>query len=127
MFKLAAFFSRNLAEIRSLMLNLIQIHWSRDFAKSGEEVYHAAHDEVKTLMAARPDDYLEFSVLEGWEPLCKFLGKPVPQTAFPRDNDAAAIAEALNRMLRMHLQPAATTAFVVAMISVVGYWAWQTL
>lgn len=27
---------------------------------------------------------------EGWEPLCKFLGVPVPNEPFPRANDAAA-------------------------------------
>lgn len=27
---------------------------------------------------------------EGWEPLCGFLGVPVPSEPFPRANDAAA-------------------------------------
>jgi hypothetical protein len=27
----------------------------------------------------------------GWEPLCKFLGKPVPDVPFPHMNDAASI------------------------------------
>ncbi len=26
---------------------------------------------------------------EGWEPLCKFLGVPVPDEPFPRANDTA--------------------------------------
>lgn len=29
---------------------------------------------------------LVFSEDEGWEPLCKFLGKPVPDVPFPRGN-----------------------------------------
>jgi len=29
---------------------------------------------------------LVFDVSEGWEPLCAFLGVPVPSTAFPRVN-----------------------------------------
>jgi hypothetical protein len=32
---------------------------------------------------------LVFAVSEGWEPLCNFLGVPVPQTPFPRENAAA--------------------------------------
>jgi len=28
---------------------------------------------------------------EGWEPICKFLGKPIPKVPFPRLNDRAAI------------------------------------
>jgi hypothetical protein len=35
------------------------------------------------------DRLLEWSVEDGWEPLCKFLGKPVPEIPFPRVNDAA--------------------------------------
>ena len=29
------------------------------------------------------DQLLVFSVKEGWEPLCEFLGKPVPEEPFP--------------------------------------------
>jgi len=32
---------------------------------------------------------LVFDVREGWEPLCAFLGKPVPREAFPRVNSRA--------------------------------------
>lgn len=32
---------------------------------------------------------LVFQVTEGWEPLCEFLGVPVPAEPFPRTNDAA--------------------------------------
>jgi len=33
---------------------------------------------------------LEYSVKEGWEPICNFLGKPVPDMPFPRENVAMA-------------------------------------
>lgn len=33
-----------------------------------------------------PDRLLVFDVREGWEPLCQFLDKPVPTSAFPRVN-----------------------------------------
>jgi hypothetical protein len=35
-----------------------------------------------------PDRLLVFDVREGWEPLCTFLDVPVPDTPFPRLNDA---------------------------------------
>jgi hypothetical protein len=31
---------------------------------------------------------LEFEVAQGWQPLCDFLGVPVPDAPFPRANDA---------------------------------------
>lgn len=46
-----------------------------------------AHDaEVRrTIPAAR---LLVYEVREGWEPLCAFLGVPVPATPFPQSNSA---------------------------------------
>ena len=35
-----------------------------------------------------PERLLVYEVKEGWEPLCRFLGVPVPQTPFPHVNDA---------------------------------------
>lgn len=32
---------------------------------------------------------LEWSIDDGWKPLCKFLGKPVPEVEFPHTNAAA--------------------------------------
>jgi hypothetical protein len=36
-----------------------------------------------------PERLLEWKIEDGWAPLCKFLGKPVPKnTPFPRANNA---------------------------------------
>ena len=45
-----------------------------------------AHNEaVKSAIPA--DQLLVFEVKEGWEPLCNFLGRPVPDEPFPRTNN----------------------------------------
>lgn len=54
-------------------------------------------DEVKATVPA--ERLLVYSVSEGWEPLCRFLGQPVPNIAFPHANAGigelrAKIAEA---------------------------------
>ena len=36
---------------------------------------------------------LEFEVSEGWQPLCDFLGVPIPDEEFPRLNDTQAFQE----------------------------------
>jgi hypothetical protein len=41
-------------------------------------------DEV--IRTVPPDRLLVYQVSEGWEPLCRFLGKPVPDAAFPVSN-----------------------------------------
>lgn len=39
------------------------------------------------------DQLLEFRVQEGWDPLCKFLGQPVPSQPFPMTNGKAELVE----------------------------------
>jgi hypothetical protein len=46
--------------------------------------YRRRIEEVRASIA--PERLLVFDVTEGWEPLCRFLGKPVPDVAFPRSN-----------------------------------------
>lgn len=47
-------------------------------------VYERHNAEVRRAIPS--NRLLEFNVSEGWEPLCKFLNLPVPETAFPRVN-----------------------------------------
>lgn len=42
---------------------------------------------------------LEWSVTEGWEPLCNFLGKDVPDTPFPRINEGQYVRNLLDMVL----------------------------
>lgn len=43
---------------------------------------------------------LEFKLEDGWESLCKFLGKPVPEVPFPHANDSKALQELLAVAMR---------------------------
>ena len=54
---------------------------------SQTDLMKAFNDHVSAVKAAIPPDrLLVYEVKEGWEPLCKFLGKPVPTMAFPMSN-----------------------------------------
>jgi hypothetical protein len=54
--------------------------WTTEFVR-----HHAL---VRGYFADRPDDLLEFDLIggDGWEPLCDFLGHPVPDAPFPWRN-----------------------------------------
>lgn len=52
-------------------------------------VYEAWTQDVVDSVPA--DRLLVFEVAEGWEPLCRFLDRPVPDVPFPRVNDKAAL------------------------------------
>ncbi|KXI30407.1 sulfotransferase family protein [Paraglaciecola hydrolytica] len=49
------------------------------------KAYTAHNDAVKNTIPA--DQLLVFDVKQGWQPLCEFLGVPVPNEPFPRSND----------------------------------------
>lgn len=48
------------------------------------DVYRAHNDYVKSHAPA--DRLLVFEAAQGWEPLCRFLGCPVPDVPYPRVN-----------------------------------------
>jgi len=49
------------------------------------KAFNAHNDAVKQTIPA--EQLLVYEVKDGWEPLCEFLGKPVPSDPFPRTND----------------------------------------
>jgi hypothetical protein len=49
------------------------------------------HQEVHATVPS--DRLLVWSVSDGWEPLCEFLGAPVPDQPFPHLNDSKVFAE----------------------------------
>ncbi|KAK2590391.1 hypothetical protein QQS21_011928 [Conoideocrella luteorostrata] len=54
---------------------------------------------------------LEFSLQDGWEPLCEFLGKPVPEEEFPHLNEKAWFDEKVKLLLRRGIKNAARAVF----------------
>ena len=55
-----------------------------------EEMLDAYNNHVEAVKAELPPGrLLVFDVREGWEPLCTFLGKDVPEEPFPRSNNRA--------------------------------------
>ncbi|HMD52509.1 MAG TPA: sulfotransferase [Solirubrobacteraceae bacterium] len=62
-----------------------------------EQLIDAALAHNEQVRRTIPSDrLLEWSVAEGWEPLCEFLGLPVPDVPFPHVNDRS---EFLNRII----------------------------
>jgi hypothetical protein len=55
------------------------------------QAYEDRITEVKKIVPA--ERLLIFNVKEGWEPIAKFLEIPIPQTPFPKTNDAKQINE----------------------------------
>ncbi len=56
-------------------------------------VYERHNQEVRD--AVPPERLLVYDVAEGWQPLCSFLGRPIPNEPFPRVNSTAQFRDAL--------------------------------
>lgn len=56
-----------------------------------KRAFIAHNDAVKAAIPAK--QLLVYQVKDGWEPLCAFLGVPVPSEPFPRTNDRAEFWE----------------------------------
>lgn len=84
----------------------------KDFVR---KKYLEHYEEVKATIPE--DKLLVFSVKEGWEPLCKFLEKPVPNIPFPHKNDTAEFRKMIssyrNTVLGINVAVFATAALVI--------------
>lgn len=83
--------------------------WDRVFEGKFEDkeaarrVFEQHEADVQAAFSA--DRLLVFHPKEGWEPLCTFLGKPVPDIPFPNVNDRASFLKRVKMMRRMSLVP----------------------
>jgi hypothetical protein len=83
-----------MAQMRQVVHDLL---WVGEFDGRFEDMDHAIevfnehNDAVRREIS--PDRLLVFEVAQGWEPLCAFLGVPVPDEPFPRTNDRQEFAD----------------------------------
>lgn len=64
------------------------------------------HRWNETVRAAIPADrLLVYEVKQGWEPLCAFLGLPVPDEPFPRSNSREELSARINEALETGERP----------------------
>ncbi|KAI8617857.1 P-loop containing nucleoside triphosphate hydrolase protein [Chytriomyces sp. MP71] len=102
---------------------MIRTTLENDFGKGRfgdrEHVIKVYRDHIAEVRHVVPKGkLLEFSVTEGWEPLCKFLGHPVPDVPFPNTNDTKMFQAVVWRMrVFIYTVDAVTAAALVGMIA----------
>lgn len=73
-----------------------------------------------------PAQFHMMELSEGWNPLCKMLNVPIPDTPFPRANDAEAV-EGLNKDILK--EAGSRWAGIFAVAGSLGYgalWLWRS-
>ncbi|KAK3177392.1 hypothetical protein K4F52_009801 [Lecanicillium sp. MT-2017a] len=73
--------------------------------ENAPRIYAQHYRNIPTLVP--PARLLYFKLEDGWGPLCEFLGKPIPDVAFPHINEAAALNAKFREKLRRDISSAA--------------------
>lgn len=63
---------------------------------------------------------LEWTVEDGWNPLCEFLGKPIPDEPFPHVNAAAGFAGQEMRIGKKYIMGALKNLAVLGVVAAVA-------
>ncbi|KAH7305782.1 P-loop containing nucleoside triphosphate hydrolase protein [Stachybotrys elegans] len=85
-----------------------------------EKTYHHHIEWLKRVVP--PERLVFFDVKDGWDPLCKALGEPVPDVPFPKLNDGEAIQRLSERMVLEGLRRWAVIIGGFALAVVAGWW-----
>ena len=84
------------------------------------ECYNRHNEWVHRVATTRGKEVLEWTPEDGWEPLCKFLGRQVPNEAFPRTNETAEIHKLTAVLIKKGLRVWAGVLSVVAITAAAG-------
>ncbi|XP_076801689.1 uncharacterized protein LOC143446090 isoform X1 [Clavelina lepadiformis] len=72
-----------------------------------------------------PDKLLVYDVRQGWEPLCEFLGKEIPDKPFPRENIGGNVSDKLMAthpaFIRIQREAATTSVLLCLTLCLVTY------
>ncbi|TPP64879.1 Sulfotransferase family [Fasciola gigantica] len=81
--------------------------------------YRNRYDEIKRVIPA--ERLLVFHLKDGWDPLCRFLGKTIPDVPFPHMNDRAQMQNRLKKMNRRMNGILLLSAFLICLITAMGW------
>ncbi|KAH7131508.1 P-loop containing nucleoside triphosphate hydrolase protein [Dactylonectria estremocensis] len=93
-----------------------------DFPNRGKDVFKRHYAEIRALVPE--DNLLEYRVQDGWDPLCKFLGEPVPKGySFPNVNDNSDFVSRSRRRNRNQMYNVALRYIITLLIAILSAYA----
>lgn len=98
---IALFDARFYFSTRSALLYCSTYWGGKTFLSNGKKMYEEHYERLEADL--KPGTYLSWAVEDGWEPLCKFLGKPVPETPFPSGNSLKQWEARTNAIIMSYL------------------------
>lgn len=86
------------------------VHSKEEMRSKAKEKYREHYAQVRRLVPK--ERLLEYKLGSGWEPLCAFLGREVPDVDFPKVNETASMHEKMSIIARRGLKNLAKRALL---------------
>ncbi|KAL7935750.1 hypothetical protein V8C35DRAFT_333607 [Trichoderma chlorosporum] len=86
---------RTVTALRRMLMGYFNARNMDEARQNSRAIYDQHHRTIKEMVP--PEQLLMYHLGEGWEPLCKFLGKPVPDVDFPHENGKEQLQETIER------------------------------
>jgi len=117
-FKVLSFFIPKMRQFIDMSEKLI---WSRSLRGTMVDPERAIvryNDHIEEIKKEVPSDrLLIYSADQGWEPLCRFLDVPIPETDFPNVNDREELRKTYSKVTMVaYFLVAANVLFVAGLI-----------
>ena len=116
--------------VRECHYRWIRGWWKADSKAAMQEKARAMYREHYAMVRriTPKERLLEYKMGDGWEPLCEFLGRPVPEVEFPRVNDQEHLKEFFAIITKRSIRNALITVgkWVLPIAALgVGWWRWK--
>ena len=98
--------------------------YSKDEMRARARPMYREHYELVRKVTPK-ERLLEYELGSGWEPLCTFLGKPIPDIPFPKSNETDMLLEKVGIIIRRRLKVVLRKALIVVipfLILVAAWW-----
>ena len=92
-FKYLSYFETSLYWLKQVFMMYENGYYQGSILGNGRSVHEEHYDRLREVLKKEERDFLEWRVQDGWEPLCGFLEKDVPNQEFPNGNTPAQSAE----------------------------------
>lgn len=110
------------------MGKIVRYGWATTFPQTGfsenvdqarvrsRDAYRHHYRDVREMVPR--ERLLDFKLQDGWEPLCAFLGKAMPDVPFPHENDTKANTQGFAELARIGMKRIARN--ILAVFTIVG-------
>ena len=95
LFNTLAFFSRDAFWVWQITQRFWDDLFEARFESCSQRIYNRHFERLEQPLREEGREWLDWVPEHGWEPLCAFLGKNVPEGGFPRSNGVVAFHENL--------------------------------